>query len=106
MRAQSTTSTRIGSLVQTHTEIDRFQLLLDRSQQLRDEGAPLSPQVANRATGILIDLQSDEHTFSTRKSYRALAHLPLPERIARLRGRGGSCAGRVRQKSEVRSGGR
>ena len=94
------------SLVQTHTEIDRFQLLLDRSQQLRDEDAPLYPQVANRATGILIGLQSDEHTFSTRPSYRALAKLPLPERIARLRGRGGSCAGRVRQKSEVRSGGR
>ncbi len=73
------------SLVQTHTEIDRFQLLLDRSQQLRAEDVPIYPQVANRATGILIGLQSDEHTFSTRKSYRALAHLPLPERIARLR---------------------
>ncbi len=73
------------SLVQTHTELDRFKLLLDRSQQLRDEGAPIYPQVANRATGILIGLQSDEHTFSTRPTYRELARLPLAERVARLR---------------------
>lgn len=73
------------SLVQTHTEIDRFRLLLDRAQQLRAEGAPIFPQVANRVTGILMGLQSDEHTFSTRATYRALAHLPLAERVARLR---------------------
>ncbi len=73
------------SLVQTHTEIDRFASLLDRAQQLRAAGAPIHPQVANRATGILIGLQSDEHTFSTRPTYRALAHLPLAERVARLR---------------------
>jgi N-acyl-D-aspartate/D-glutamate deacylase len=73
------------SLVQTHTEIDRFERLLDRAQQLRETGAPIFPQVANRATGILIGLQSDEHTFSTRETYRALAPLPLAERVARLR---------------------
>jgi len=73
------------SLVQTHTEIERFALLLERSRQLRAEGAPIYPQVANRATGILIGLQSDEHTFSTRPTYRALLALPLAERVARLR---------------------
>ena len=73
------------SLVQTHTEIDRFEVLLERAWQLRADGAPIHPQVANRATGILVGLQSDEHTFSTRPTYRALAHLPLAERVARLR---------------------
>ena len=73
------------SLVQTHTELDRFKLLLDRSQELRDAGAPIYPQVANRATGILIGLQSDEHTFSTRPTYRELAHLRLAQRVTRLR---------------------
>jgi N-acyl-D-amino-acid deacylase len=69
------------SLVQTHTEIDRFERLLDRAQQLRETGAPIFPQVANRATGILIGLQSDEHTFSTRETYRAPRAAP-PSRSA------------------------
>ena len=73
------------SLVQTHTELDRFRSLLDRSSELRAEGAPIHPQVANRATGILTGLQSDQHTFSTRASYREIAHLPLAERVERLR---------------------
>ena len=73
------------SLVQTHTEIDRFRLMLERSQALREEGAPIHPQVANRATGILMGLQTDQHTFSTRASYREIADLPLAERVARMR---------------------
>ena len=73
------------SLVQTHTEIDRWKLLLERSQALREEGAPIFPQVANRATGILMGLQTDQHTFSTRASYREIAQLPLAERVERMR---------------------
>ncbi|MCH2172879.1 amidohydrolase family protein [Myxococcota bacterium] len=73
------------SLVQTHTEIDRFRLMLERAQALREEGAPIHPQVANRATGILMGLQTDQHTFSTRASYREIADLPLAERVARMR---------------------
>lgn len=73
------------SLVQTHTEIDRFRLMLERSAELRAEGAPIYPQVANRATGILTGLQTDQHTFSTRATYREIAHLPLAERVARMR---------------------
>ena len=73
------------SLVQTHTEIDRFRLMLERSAALRSEGAPIYPQVANRATGILTGLQTDEHTFSTRATYREIAHLPLAERVERMK---------------------
>ncbi len=73
------------SLVQTHSELDRFRTLLERSAALRAEGAPIYPQVANRATGILMGLQSDEHTFSTRASYREIADRPLAERVARMR---------------------
>lgn len=73
------------SLVQTHTEIDRFKLLLERAGELREEGAPLFPQVANRATGILTGLQTDQHTFSTRATYREIAHLPLAQRVERMR---------------------
>jgi N-acyl-D-amino-acid deacylase len=73
------------SLVQTHSELDRFKIILERARALRAEGVPIFPQVANRATGILMGLQTDQHTFSTRASYREIADLPLAERVARLR---------------------
>jgi N-acyl-D-aspartate/D-glutamate deacylase len=73
------------SLVQTHSELDRFKIMLERARALRAEGVPIFPQVANRATGILMGLQTDQHTFSTRASYREIADLPLAERVARLR---------------------
>ena len=59
--------------------------MLERARALRAEGIPIFPQVANRATGILMGLQTDQHTFSTRASYREIADLPLAERVARLR---------------------
>lgn len=73
------------SLVQTHSELDRFKIILECARALRAEGVPIFPQVANRATGILMGLQTDQHTFSTRASYREIADLPLAERVARLR---------------------
>src|SRR5262249_27076638 len=73
------------SLVQTHTELDRWRLLLDRSAELRAGGVPIYPQVANRATGLLSGLQSRNNVFSTRPSYRELTALPLEERLARMR---------------------
>ena len=73
------------SLVQTHTELDRWRLLLDRSRELRAQGVPIYPQVANRATGILFGLQSKNNVFCTRPSYIELATLPLADRLARMR---------------------
>jgi len=74
----------VFSLVQTHTELDRWQSLLARAGELRAKGVPIYPQVSNRPTGILFGLQSPSHPFSTRPGYRELAHLPLAERVARL----------------------
>ncbi len=76
----------VFSVVQTHTELDRWQEMLSHAGALRAKGVPLYPQVANRPTGILFGLQSPSHPFSTRPSYRALAELPLDERVSRLRG--------------------
>ncbi len=75
----------VFSVVQTHTELDRWQVMLSRAGDLREKGVPLYPQVANRPTGILFGLQSPSHPFSTRPSYQALAGLPLTERVAKLR---------------------
>ena len=48
------------------------------------EGADLRPQVAGRALNILLGLP-DVHPFSKRPTYKALADLPLAERIQHLR---------------------
>ena len=49
------------------------------------DGLPIVPQVACRPTGMLFGLQSSLHPFITHPTYRALADLPLDERVARLR---------------------
>ena len=82
--AQTTRRPLTYSLVQTHTEPDRWREMLDATAKLRAGGAPICAQVANRPTGILIGLQTENHPFSTRPSYRELEGLPLSERVARL----------------------
>ncbi len=85
-RLAAVTGTRLTfSVVQTHTELERWREILDRCGEWRDEGIPIYPQVANRATGILFGLQSRNNVFSTRPSYRELAELPLAERVRRMR---------------------
>src|SRR4051795_6861984 len=49
------------------------------------DGFPIVPQVSCRPTGMLFGLQSSLHPFITHPTYRAIAHLPLAERVARLR---------------------
>jgi N-acyl-D-aspartate/D-glutamate deacylase len=48
-------------------------------------GAQLRPQVANRCFGVLMGHQSRLNPFAYRPSFRALADLPFPARMARLR---------------------
>src|SRR5438270_1588284 len=50
-------------------------------------GRPIVPQVACRPTGMLFGLESSLHPFITHPTYRALADLPLAERVQRLRQR-------------------
>jgi N-acyl-D-aspartate/D-glutamate deacylase len=61
----------------------RTQLAL--SHRAVADGAPVFPQVAGRPTGLLAGLQTGLHPFARKPSYRAVAHLPLAERVARMR---------------------
>src|SRR5438270_12478679 len=49
------------------------------------DGLPIVPQVACRPTGMLFGLESSLHPFITHPTYRAMAELPVDERVARLR---------------------
>ena len=63
---------------------DLWKQQMDESIQALDEGAQIFPQIANRPFGMLIGFQT-HHPFALRPSYRAIAGLPLDERIRQLR---------------------
>jgi len=70
---------------QTHTELNRWKMLLDHAADLQAKGIPIYPQVGARPAGIVFGLQSFQHTFSTRPSYLAILDLPLADRVAEMR---------------------
>jgi N-acyl-D-aspartate/D-glutamate deacylase len=63
----------------------QWRRLLAASERAAAGGVRLVPQVAARPTSLLLGLQSSAHPFVAHQSYRAIAHLPLAERVARMR---------------------
>jgi N-acyl-D-amino-acid deacylase len=64
---------------------DNWKPMLDTVARGRLEGLPLYPQVASRCFGVLMGHQSRLNPFRLRPAYDAISHLPLAERVARLR---------------------
>jgi N-acyl-D-aspartate/D-glutamate deacylase len=58
-----------------------WRTLLDKIAQANRDGLPMRGQVPARAIGIILGLQATLNPFITRPSYRAVAHLPLAERV-------------------------
>jgi N-acyl-D-aspartate/D-glutamate deacylase len=48
-------------------------------------GLSITAQIAARPVGLLLGLELSRNPFQTHPSYRAITHLPLSERLARLR---------------------
>jgi N-acyl-D-aspartate/D-glutamate deacylase len=71
-------------LTQHDKEPGQWRQLLDLAVEANHEGIPLRPQVGGRPTGILHGLQT-LHPLRNRPAYLAIAHLPLPELVERLR---------------------
>lgn len=63
----------------------RWQTLLREVDRANRDGLPIRGQVAGRPVALLYGLELSFHPFSTCPSYGAVAHLPLPEKLARLR---------------------
>jgi N-acyl-D-amino-acid deacylase len=83
--ARRTGDTVTFALAQVPFDPDGWRGALDRADADRAAGLPVVPQVSTRPTGMLFGLQSSLHPFTTHPSYRAIADLPLEERVARLR---------------------
>ena len=59
--------------------------LLALTEQANAAGLPIKAQAMPRAQGILWGLTASHHPFSLNPSYRAIADLPLAEKVRRMR---------------------
>jgi N-acyl-D-aspartate/D-glutamate deacylase len=58
---------------------------INRGVAANRRGAWLVPQVAGKPTSLMVGFQSVTHPFAHHRAYQGIAHLPLDERVARLR---------------------
>jgi N-acyl-D-amino-acid deacylase len=63
----------------------RWRTLLREVERANRDGLAIRGQVAARPVAILYGLDLSFHPFSTCPSYRAVANLPLPQKLERLR---------------------
>ena len=75
----------VFSLSQHHQRTGTWRELLTLSSQAAREGVSMRPVVPPRPIGILLGLDGSQHPFAAAASYRAIAHLPLAERVRRMR---------------------
>ncbi len=73
------------SLSQRDHEPGQWRRILGRVEAATAAGIPMRVQVAPRGIGVILGLQATFHPFMGYPSYKAIAHLPLPERVAKLR---------------------
>ncbi|MFV0317899.1 MAG: N-acyl-D-amino-acid deacylase family protein [Microthrixaceae bacterium] len=73
-------------MVMERAETGHWRSWFDDVRAANGRGAKLRPQVAARCFGVLMGHQSKLNPFQYRPTYRdELAHLPLTERVARMR---------------------
>lgn len=72
------------SLMQRDAEPDQWRRILAGAEAATARGVPIRVQVAPRAIGVLLGLEASFHPFMGFPSYKAIAHLPLAERVRRM----------------------
>jgi N-acyl-D-aspartate/D-glutamate deacylase len=73
------------SLAEFRPNPDRWRTILRHIEAANQAGIAIRAQVSSRAIGSTFGLSVSNHPFTACPSYQAIAHLPLPERVARLR---------------------
>ena len=72
------------SLLQRVGATDQWRRVLGRIERANAAGIPVRAQVATRGIGVILGLEATFHPFIGFPSYKALAHLPLAERVREL----------------------
>jgi len=75
----------VFSLNQRHDRTTAWRDLLDLSTQAAADGLPVRCVVPPRPIGALLGLTGSQNPFAGTRTYHEIAHLPLAERIARMR---------------------
>jgi len=73
------------SVTQNDRAPNRWRQTLDTINAAAARGLSVTAQIAARPVGLLLGLELSRNPFQTHPSYRAIMHLPLAERLARLR---------------------
>jgi N-acyl-D-aspartate/D-glutamate deacylase len=73
------------ALLQNDMDPGQWRRMLDATERAAARGARVIGQISPRPTGLLMGWQSTAHPFIFHPTYRELAHLPLAERVERLR---------------------
>lgn len=73
------------SLMQRDFAPDQWLKLIARSEQLKQEGVDARMQVAPRAIGVFLGFNCTFHPFMGYPAYKTIAHLPLAERVERMK---------------------
>ena len=72
------------SVTQNDRAPRRWRQTLDEINAAAARGLSVTAQIAARPVGLLLGLELSRNPFQTHPSYKAIAHLPLKERLARL----------------------
>jgi N-acyl-D-aspartate/D-glutamate deacylase len=73
------------SVTQNDRAPQRWRQTLDEINAAAARGLSITAQIAARPVGLLLGLELSRNPFQTHPSYKAIAHLPLSERLKRLR---------------------
>jgi N-acyl-D-aspartate/D-glutamate deacylase len=73
------------SVTQADKAPRRWRQTLDSINEASARGLSITAQIAARPVGLLLGLELSRNPFQTHPSYKAIAKLPLAERLARLR---------------------
>jgi N-acyl-D-aspartate/D-glutamate deacylase len=73
------------SITQNDKAPRRWRQTLDEINAAASRGLSVTAQIAARPVGLLLGLELSRNPFQTHPSYKAIANLPLSQRLARLR---------------------
>jgi N-acyl-D-aspartate/D-glutamate deacylase len=73
------------SITQNDKAPQRWRQTLAEINEAAGRGLSVTAQIAARPVGLMLGLELSRNPFQTHPSYRAIAHLPLAERVVRLR---------------------
>ena len=75
----------VFSCTQRHDRPDFWKDLMEMARQAQKDGLPIRPVVTPRPIGLLLGLNGSQNPFSGTDTYKALAELPLKQRIVEMR---------------------